>query len=469
MPTSRETSVSFDDAVRMAAETISKELTGMPDGASAADSATQEMDSGDNGLDAVPRRMQNLRQRPVVAVLNFSSASEELSARAITELEAALRRNGLDVSARGELPLILGEQRFQLSGAISDDTAVAIGKGTGAQFVITGELSDEVDYYFFHIKAINVQTALYGSTASHKIARDDRRIRHLMRSAKTKAEADRRAAEAKAEAERRATVAKENDERRAAEAKQRAVATRAFKQYSEDAYRSPIEYGVNHYIEWNNNYTGLYAEPIAVHWSFLPFTSVGLGANFGFGKTHDGQKLFKAGVTPYAGLVVPVNETIRFFGDGLMEVGYNDMGGFLDIPGIAMNPGFDAGMQFSFNNGMSFNLRYKGLWAGDGNYVHSFGITLAEDVGKGNGFWGDGYFGNILGFIGSVLVGFAVPGAIYWVPRSLGSDNGTNADLGGTMASLLALPIGLGMVLPPLIAGIEEQKEARSRLRSVRQ
>ena len=432
MPASRETTVSFDDAVRMAAETISKELaaTGMPAAASAADSATQEMESGNTGLDAARQRAQNFTQKPVVAVVNFTSASEELSAHVITELGDALTKNGLGVSSREDIALIRREQGFQLSGTVNDETVVAIGKEVGAQFVITGELSDMGRRYRFRVRAINVQTALRAAAASYNIDRNDSDIRHFMRAATTKAEDDRRAATAKENDERRATVAK-------AEAERRAVATRAFKQYSENAYRSSIEYGVNHYVEWNNNYTGLYAEPIAVHWTFLPFTSVGLGAGFGFGKTHDGQELFKAGVTPCAGLVIPIDETIRFFGDGLMEVGYNDMGGFWGGAGVSVNPGFDAGIMFSFNNGLGFNLRYKGLWAGDGNYVHSFGITLSEGAIKSNG---SRKFAESRGskILGVTMIGAGVTGAIYWLPRMTTSD----AAIAPGAVSILFIEVG---------------------------
>jgi TolB-like protein len=155
----------------------------------------------------------------------------------------------------------------------------------------------------------------------------------------------------------------------------------ALSRYFESANRDSIEYGTNHYVEWNENYKGFYWEPISIHWSLIPLTSVGLGAGFGFGNTNDGQAITKGGVTPYAGLVIPINKNVRLFGDGFMEVGYNNIGSFFNGSGLALNPGFDTGILFSFES-FGFNLRYKGLWAGDGGYINSLGITMSENATK---------------------------------------------------------------------------------------
>jgi len=422
MPNSRETTVSLNRAIQMAAGNIDKVLASINvvDVASAADSAMQEMESGNTDLETARRRVQNIPQRPVVAVLNFSSASEGLSDHVINLLQLTLAGyDRLIIVERQRLEIIRREEAFQLSGEVSDESALSIGAKLGAKYVITGEIKDMESYYHFSVMALNVETGEVTAPTLLNVVRNDRQVRLFMRTAPTTTPVPASPP----------VVAKPPPSRRKPTEPSEPS---AFKLYSENAYRSSVEYGVNHYVEWNANYTGLYAEPVAVHWTFLPFTSLGLGAGFGYGKTGDGQEIFKGGVTPYAGLVVPINETIKFFGDGFMEVGYNGMGGYFDVPVVSLNPGFDAGMLFSFKNGIGFNLRYKGIWAGDGNYIHSFGITLSEDARrtKSRNNSSTTQFRSrfrVLGIIGGSLLGLCVPGAIYFGSRlSSDPDNATN-------------------------------------------
>jgi TolB-like protein len=94
------------------------------------------------------------------AVLNFSSPSEGLSDYVIEELSLILAggRN-LVVVDRKELELVRQELNFQLSGEVSDESAQAIGKMLGAQYIVSGSLVNMGKSYRFRVKTIQVETA----------------------------------------------------------------------------------------------------------------------------------------------------------------------------------------------------------------------------------------------------------------------------------------------------------------------
>ena len=103
-----------------------------------------------------------------IAVLNFSSPTDQFSEYVVDELSIQLA-NGkkLVVVDRRELDLIRQEEQFQMSGEVSDESAQSIGKKLGAQIVVSGSLNGMGGAYRFRIRALNVETAVVetGSTA----------------------------------------------------------------------------------------------------------------------------------------------------------------------------------------------------------------------------------------------------------------------------------------------------------------
>jgi TolB-like protein len=83
-----------------------------------------------------------LSRGTMVALFNFASPSEAFSDYVIEELtgELVLSRY-LTIVDRANLTLIRQEMNLQLSGDVSDESAQAIGKMLGAQFIISGNLS----------------------------------------------------------------------------------------------------------------------------------------------------------------------------------------------------------------------------------------------------------------------------------------------------------------------------------------
>jgi len=96
-----------------------------------------------------------------IALLNFSSSSKDFSTYVLDELTAYLvDSEHLTVVDRSQIDLIRSEQNFQYSGDVDDDSAVALGRMLGAQFIVSGGSLTEIDnVYRMVIRVLNVQTA----------------------------------------------------------------------------------------------------------------------------------------------------------------------------------------------------------------------------------------------------------------------------------------------------------------------
>ena len=95
-----------------------------------------------------------------IAVLNIFSDSRNTSEYIISELEYNLVNFGkFRIVDRRQLDQIRNEQNFQLSGDVSDDSAISIGNMLGANIVITGEISGSGSSQRLIVKALDVKTA----------------------------------------------------------------------------------------------------------------------------------------------------------------------------------------------------------------------------------------------------------------------------------------------------------------------
>ena len=121
---------------------------------------------GTNGLtlaqaieQAAEKTAAELPEGSRVAVLAFESGSDALSAYIIEEFNGALFDMGVEVADRNNLELVYQEQNFQMSGDVSDESALSIGKFLGADIVITGQLTPFADTYRFRVTALSVETS----------------------------------------------------------------------------------------------------------------------------------------------------------------------------------------------------------------------------------------------------------------------------------------------------------------------
>jgi hypothetical protein len=103
---------------------------------------------------------EKLPGRSVIAITNFEAPSKELSDYIIEELAIAFANRGtVTVVERRRLEALEKELDFNMSGAVSDETAQAIGRMIGAQIVISGSIVPYRDIYRIRVQAFVVETA----------------------------------------------------------------------------------------------------------------------------------------------------------------------------------------------------------------------------------------------------------------------------------------------------------------------
>ena len=127
----------------------------------------------------------NVQAGQKIAVLNFTSPTEQFSAYVIEELSGQLvSGKKLVVVDRRELDLIRQEEQFQLSGEVSDESAQSIGKKLGARLIVSGSLASLGGSYRFRIRALNVETAAIESASSADLSPGDTKTAFLLSKAR---------------------------------------------------------------------------------------------------------------------------------------------------------------------------------------------------------------------------------------------------------------------------------------------
>jgi TolB-like protein len=110
--------------------------------------------------------IDGLPERSVIAVLNISSGDKETAVFIADELEFRLGDSKkFKIVDRKSLDAVRSEQRFQVSGEVSDESARSIGNMLGADIVITGDISGTGNTRRLTLKALDVATAEIVSTA----------------------------------------------------------------------------------------------------------------------------------------------------------------------------------------------------------------------------------------------------------------------------------------------------------------
>ncbi|MDR2096467.1 MAG: penicillin-binding protein activator LpoB, partial [Treponema sp.] len=114
-----------------------------------------------------------------VAIAAFDSEHENLSGYIMDELGGALAGGEIEVADRRNLAFVYKELNFQMSGEVSDESAVSVGKFLGARYVLTGQLVKTGNQYRYRLTAIDVETALQESSSRINV-RDDGGFRKLL-------------------------------------------------------------------------------------------------------------------------------------------------------------------------------------------------------------------------------------------------------------------------------------------------
>lgn len=125
-------------------------------------------------LEAAEAIDAKLEQGVKVALLNFSSTSEQFSQYVLDELSANLVNSGkLVIVDRKEIDLIRSETNFQFSGEVSDESAQEVGRMLDAQSIVSGSLTNIGSTYRINMKVLNVQSAAIVVQHRSNIANDD--------------------------------------------------------------------------------------------------------------------------------------------------------------------------------------------------------------------------------------------------------------------------------------------------------
>jgi hypothetical protein len=100
-----------------------------------------------------------LSEGAVIAVLNIAAEDKEAVAFITGELEHQLVESGrFKIVDRKSLDDVRSEQDFQLSGNVSDESAISIGNMLGANIVVTGDISGSGTSRRLYVKALDVIT-----------------------------------------------------------------------------------------------------------------------------------------------------------------------------------------------------------------------------------------------------------------------------------------------------------------------
>lgn len=127
--------------------------------------STQGQTGSNSGIDkavgrASQRLINDLPEKSRLAIINVLSNSGDLSTQVVDELEYQLVfSKKFTIVNRNSLDTIRREQNFQMSGNVSDESVVSIGKILGASIVITGSITETGKNHRLIIRALDVKTA----------------------------------------------------------------------------------------------------------------------------------------------------------------------------------------------------------------------------------------------------------------------------------------------------------------------
>jgi len=108
-----------------------------------------------------------------LVVFNFKSLFPQLSEYIMEELTVYFVNSGsFNMVDRSNLELLQQEMSFQLSGEVSDETALSIGKKLGAQTIVSGSIEPLGDLFRLRIRAIAVESATIQGIYTANIQKD---------------------------------------------------------------------------------------------------------------------------------------------------------------------------------------------------------------------------------------------------------------------------------------------------------
>jgi TolB-like protein len=125
--------------------------------------AEKYSDSGSPSLTIAKRLSSELNtvlpQGTKISILNISNAERSLADYVIEQLTTEIvNARKLTVIERQNIELIRAEQAFQMSGEVSDDSAIGIGHLLGVEVVITCSIVGSNNLRRLIVRVLNVET-----------------------------------------------------------------------------------------------------------------------------------------------------------------------------------------------------------------------------------------------------------------------------------------------------------------------
>ena len=108
-----------------------------------------------------------------LAVLHVGSESPNLAEYVLEEIVGHfVNSSSLVLVERDNLSVLEREIDFQLSGEVSDETVLSLGRRLGAQTVLTGSIELRDNVFRLRIRAIDIETAVIQGQFPANVARD---------------------------------------------------------------------------------------------------------------------------------------------------------------------------------------------------------------------------------------------------------------------------------------------------------
>ena len=113
--------------------------------------------------------LKNVPPRSKIAIVYITSEDKSSTDYISGELEFIWVNAGYIIIDRSELNRIRREQNFQMSGEVDDNTAVSIGKFSGADIIVTGRVDGEGHLRRLRLRALSTQNAQVIGVASEPL------------------------------------------------------------------------------------------------------------------------------------------------------------------------------------------------------------------------------------------------------------------------------------------------------------
>ncbi len=111
----------------------------------------------------------------IIAILDFSAETQDMGTYLNTQITSAIFENSkLRVVTRQNMDKVNEELEYQISGFVSEDTAISICQRLGAQQIVFGQIEEFNNGYMFQVKMLDVKTGSYSLFKKYDIRRSSK-------------------------------------------------------------------------------------------------------------------------------------------------------------------------------------------------------------------------------------------------------------------------------------------------------